>query len=235
MGGDSEPEINQNIGLVYFSIDYYPKAEKYLKNAISLRAECNLAQFGGYLLSIQGRYDEAFNYLDSISNITACEQACDIMRFRIYTTQNELEKAEEYFNKAVAAGYKRSDNDDIYLAFLFKETGRTKEALSILNNHIKRNEAALTGNIALYESSIIYLQLVAAYTLIDENLKAMEYFSEVEKLGLYNWPIAVRTFPGFDKLRRDTEFNAILKRIEDKKATIRTQIKEMEGRGEIDM
>ena len=235
LGGDSQPEINQSIAMAYFIIDYYSKTLKYLKNAISIRSECMLTQRYSYLLSIQGRNDEAFQYLDSICNITLCEQECDIMRFRIYTTQNELEKAEKYYNKAVATGYKRSDDDNLYIAYLYKETGRKKEALSILNNSLKRGENALRIGTSQYISSMINLQLAATYALLDENIKALKYLSEVEKLGLYDWPITIKTFPGFDNLRNDPEFNATLKRIEDKKTIIRSQIMEMESRGEIDM
>ena len=45
----------------------------------------------------------------------------------------------------------------------------------------------------------------------------------------------IRTFPGFDNLRNDPKFNEIVKRIEDKRAVIRAQFKEMEERGEINM
>jgi TolB-like protein/predicted Zn-dependent protease len=240
LGGNSEPEINQSIAGAYLSIDYYPKSEKYFKNAISLRPECRLIQQYAYVLFTQGKIDEAFHYLDSISNITPCEQQCDIMKFHIYTTQNDFEKAEKYYNKAIAAGYVRSDDDDIYIAYLYKETGKKKEALSILNNSIKRNENALVSNNFnnnLIWFSIIHLQLAAGYAMLDENIKALKYLSEVEaeRSGLIEWPYRIRTFPGFDKLRSNPEFKAILKRIEDEKATIRSQVKEMEQRGEIDM
>lgn len=235
LGGDSEPEINDQIALAYSTIGYYSKVEKYLKKEISLRSECILAQHFSNLLSIQGKYKEAFHFLDSISNITPCEQECDIMRFRIYTAQNELKKAEEYYNKAVAAGYKRSEDDDMYVAYLYKETGRKKEALSILNNSIVRDEDLLTDNLNWRDFSSIRLRLSTAFALLDENVKSLKYLSEAAKLGFYDWHIAVRTFPGFDKLRDDAEFKAILKHSEEEKAALREQVREMEQRGEINL
>lgn len=237
MAGDSEPEINQNIAAAYSCIDYYTKAEKYIKNAISLRSECSLIQYATYSIYNVGEFDKAFHYLDSISIITPCEKVCDMVRFRICTTQKEFEKAEKYYNKAIAAGYERSDDDDIYLAYLYMETGRKKEALTILNNTIEQNESMLTGDDDLIRFSIIHLRLAAAYAMLDEKMKALKYLSEVEaeRSGFFEWPYRIRTFPVFDKLQSDPEFKAILKRIEDEKATIRYQIKEMEQRGEIDM
>ena len=235
MGGDSEPEINYNIAQAYSTIDYFSKVERYLEKAIFLRSECTLYQRYGYLLSIQGKYKEAFHFLDSISKITPCEQECDIMRFRIYITQNELKNAEIYYNKAVAAGYKRSEDDDIYVAYLCKETGRKKEALSILNNSIVRDGNLLKDNSNWRDFSSIRLRLSTAFALLDENVKSLKYLSEATKFGLYDWPFAIRTFPGFDKLRDDPEFKAILKHIEEEKASLREQVREMEQRGEINL
>ena len=159
------------------------------------------------------------------------------MRFYIYTTQKEFEKAEQYYNKAVAAGYEQSNNDDIYVAYLYNETGRKKEALEILNNSIKRDKEELLRSQYLTWFSGTYLRLAAAWALLGDNKKALEYLSKIEsaRSGLYETPYKIRTFPGFDKLRNDPEFKAILKRIENEKDSIRAQIIEMEKRGELDM
>ena len=41
--------------------------------------------------------------------------------------------------------------------------------------------------------------------------------------------------PFFESLRDDPEFKAIVKRVQEEKAAIRAQIREMEERGEIDL
>ena len=71
--------------------------------------------------------------------------------------------------------------------------------------------------------------------MIGDYKKAVGYLSELEKLGFFEYPVVLNTFPGFDNLRSDPEFKAILNRIEDKKASLRAQVKEMELRGEIDL
>jgi TolB-like protein/Tfp pilus assembly protein PilF len=235
LGGDSWAEINGSIVYVYLYIGDYKKALKYSKKALSLRSECDLINQYDYMFLAQGKYDEALHILDSICSVTACEQNCDFMKFQIYTTQKEFEKAEKNYNKAVEAGYKRSADDDIYIACLYKETGRKKEAYSILNNSIKRDENLLKDNGAILWFNNITLRLAAAYAILDENKKALKYLSEIEKSGLIELPCTIRTFPGFDKLRGDPEFKSILKRIEDKKDILRTQVKEMEQRGELNM
>jgi tetratricopeptide (TPR) repeat protein len=235
LGGDSWAEINDNIAYVYLYIGDYPKALKYFKNALSLRSECDLIMFYDYMFLVQGKFDEALHVLDSTCSVNACQQKCDIMKFYIYTTKKEFGKAEIYYNKAVNSGYTRTEDDDIYIACLYKETGRKKEALSILNKSIKRKGNLLNSNVDELIIKLIKLRLAAAYTIMDENKKALRYLSELEKSGLIEFPITIRTFPGFDKLRDDLEFKSILKRIEDKKGAFRAQVKKMEERGEINL
>jgi TolB-like protein/Tfp pilus assembly protein PilF len=235
LGGDSWSEINANIAMVYLQIGDYPKALKYSKNALSLRSECDLINLYDHVFLAQGMYDVALHILDSTCSVNACEQKCDIMKFYIYTTQKEFGNAEKYYKKAINAGYKRSDDDDIYIAYLYKETGRKHEALSILNNSIIWNENSLKSNGELLGFKFKKLRLSAAYAILDENEKALRYLSEGEKTGLFEFAFTIRTFPGFDKLRGDPEFKSIIKRIEDKKEAIRAQVKEMEKRGEIEL
>jgi hypothetical protein len=139
--------------------------------------------------------------------------------------------AEKYYNKAIKAGYKRTEDDDIYVACLYNETGRKEVALTILNNLIKRDENPLEEGTRF--GSIKILTLAAAYAMKDENNKALSFLRELEKLGNNYRPISLRSFPGFDKLRDNPEFKAILKHMEDEKTIVRARVKEMEQRGEL--
>jgi TolB-like protein/Tfp pilus assembly protein PilF len=241
-GGDSEPEINQNISYVFFYIGDNGKAEKYLRKAIYLRPECELIRQYEQILFTQGKYDDAFHFLDSICSITDCGKYCDMTRFYIYTTQSEFEKAESYYIKTVDAGFKKTVFDSvfkanyIYIGYLYNETGRRKEALSILKRSIERDENFLKGKNNLITLSAFKLKLAAAYSIIGEKNKALRYLSELINSGMFvEWPFSVRTFPGFDKLRIDPEFKAILKRSDEKKASLRALVKNMEQKGVINM
>jgi TolB-like protein/Tfp pilus assembly protein PilF len=233
LGGDTRADISSYIAHVYLYIDYYPKALEYYKKALSKISECNLfGEYAGVLVN-QEKYDEAIHFMDSISSIAPCEHKSDILKFQIYTTQNEFSKAEKYYVKAVDAGYKRSDDDDIYIGYLYKETGRINEALQILNNSIKRDENFLRSELKPWNIQTLRLRLAAAYAILGENTKALSYLSEVSKLRYNEWPFTVRSFPGFNKLRDNTEFKSVLKRIEDQKDSLRAQVMEMEKRGEL--
>ncbi len=228
-------EVNLNIAPAYLCIDYFSKAEKYLKNAISISPECPIIQrYNGVLLA-QEKYDEALHFLDSICSITACEQQCNIGRFAIHTMQKEFDRAEEYFNKAVSAGYTQDAFIDIYLAYLYDETGRSEEASLILNKSIEQIEDDYLGYPFLHYYSRAQLFLAAGWAILGDNKKALDYLSEIEAetSGLYEAPIKINTFPGFDNLRNEPEFKAILKRIEHEKDSLRAIVMEMEKRGEL--
>jgi TolB-like protein/Tfp pilus assembly protein PilF len=234
LGGNSDAWINNDISWVYTQIGDYPKGLKYVSNALSLSSECFFITEYGYVLSVQGKYDEALHDLDSICSITECEPTCDFMRFYIYTSLKEFEKAEKYYNKAVNSGYKSIVDFDIYLAYLYKETGRKNKAISVLNNLIKREENELKGNNSGTELKVTKLNLAAAWAMLDENKKALYYLSELEKTGLFEYPCTLGSVP-FDNLRNDPEFKAIVKRIGDNRSATRQKIREMEERGEIDL
>ena len=231
-GGDLEPEINQHISILYFYIGDYAKSLKYLNNAISLRTECDLFISYSYVLSAQKKYAEALKYLDSTCNLNVCEQSCDIMRFNIYTELKDSKKAEKCYNQAVNSGYRRTVDDDLFIGYLYNETGRKKEASSILYNYIKRIEKLFNNRMDW--QSVNGLRLSAAYAIIGDNQKALDYIKyyqpNVEMLLVFFNP---KTFPGFDSLRNDPEFTGILKRLEDEKTANRNIIKEMEEQGEI--
>jgi len=234
--GQREPEINNQIAYLFYGIGDYPKSSKYLNIALSLRAECDLVrQYTACLLN-QKEYDNSLHFLDSIGNITTCDRVCDILRSYAYVNLKEYSRAERLYKKAINSGYKQTEDDEINFACIYNETGRKKEALTVLKKSIESDESALaTKSYIESGSKIRKYRLATAYAMIGNNKRALEYLSELEKSGLVEYPFSLTTFPGFDTLRSDPEFKALLKRIEDEKVSLRAQIKEMELRGEINL
>ena len=221
---------------MFYLIGYYQKALKYYKNAVSLRSECALVNRSSFMILAQGNYEEFKHFLDSICIITPCQQICDMLRFYSCAIQKKYADAEKYYNKAVDAGYQPTFFDDVYIAFLYQETGKKEEALSLLNTLVRREEEyILHANGRILINKARKLQLAAYYALLDENKKAIGCLSELEKEGIFEYPITLNAFPGFDNLRNDPEFKAIMKRIRDNQASLRAQVREMELRGEIDL
>jgi TolB-like protein len=233
--GRTIKEINQNLAMVYFFIEDYPKVLKCINNALSVSPEQLFIINYSYVLSAQGKYNEAFHFLDSICNINDCGQKSDVMKFHFYTVLKEYEKAETYCNKAIRTGYTLTEDDNIYLACLYKETGRIKEASTIVKNLIRRDEDLLRSTPHRYVIRTLKLQLAAAYAIMDDKRNTLKYLPEGGNKELTKALLSPKTFPAFDNLRNDSEFKAILKRIEDDKASLREQVQEMEQRGETEL
>jgi tetratricopeptide (TPR) repeat protein len=198
---------------------------------------CGIDQDYCNVLYIQGNYKEALNFLDSIQNFTTCKKACDIMRFYYHTLQKDFKKAEGYSKQALDAAqdvFIQGDRYyDIYFNYLLKETGRENEAIKGLKNSIKYYEAEILKTYGV-QLSIVRLKLAASYAILGENEKALEYLSQLEKFGLFEYPITL-AFPGFDNLRKDPEFKAIIRRIGDQRAALREKVREMEQSGELNL
>jgi tetratricopeptide (TPR) repeat protein len=236
-GGDSNAVFLDWIGSAYWYIGDYSKAQKYVKEALLRNAGCDIIADYYMLLFTHEKYKEANNFLDSIGNLTACGHVCDMMRFYYYTSQRDFKKAELYLNKALDAGYTQKYKLDhsytVYYNYLLKETGRKNEAVSGLNNSIKRFKIQpLKRKYEDIPRAVNRLCIAASYAILGENEKALDYLSQLEKIGLYEYPITL-SFPGFDNLRKDPEFKAIVKSLEDKRSAIREKVREMEQRGEL--
>ena len=237
LGGNSQPEINQHAAIGYFYIGDFIKALKYVNYALSRKQECKLFLMYDYILFAQGKHDAAFHFLDSTCSINACEQSCNIMRFYLYLTKREFAKAEKFYKMALDAGYKKNITDDIYIACLYKETGRRKEAFSILDELINRIEISVKSS-PVPVDDITKLQIAAAWSIMGEKKKALNRLPEsgtFNLLGLYfnQGVIDIKTFPGFDNLRNDPQFRAYIKRCDDEKAVLKEQVRMMELKGEI--
>jgi TolB-like protein/AraC-like DNA-binding protein/Tfp pilus assembly protein PilF len=238
LGGKSNPATNMNIADAFIFIGDYPKALKYLKETLLMAPSwCGMVQSYCNLLFIQGNYKEGINFLDSIGKFTPCLYACDIMRFYYHASQRDFKSAEGYLNKAFNNGLDSFTWEkgyyDVYFNYLLKETGRESEARAALEKSVKHYEADMQKAYGL-ELARDRLKLAASYAMLGEKEKTLNYLSQLEKFGLFEFPLTL-SFPGFDNLRGDTEFKSICKRITDKRAAVREKIREMEERGEIDL
>ena len=236
LGLDTDPEINQLIGEAFVQIGDYKKGLEYFKKALTLKVECDYIVKYSLCLLFQGKFNNAHGFLDSICSITPCGERCDIIRFFIYTTQKNFSRAEEFYNKVFKVNLRPNENDSIYIAYLFRETGRKKQATTILHSLIDADRKRQSDpNTSTYLLRIITLRLAAEYAMLDDKKETLKYLSELEKSWLVELPCSVRTFPGFDDLRDNREFNTILNNIAEKKAFLRVRVREMELRGELNL
>jgi len=217
------------IGMLFYSIGDFSKSFKYARKALFLNSACFLVGAPVHSLLADMKYDMTFSFIDSLKNFIPCEVACHIMKVHTFTVLKEFDSAGVYLAKF----YKPGDiMRDLYINYLLIETGRRDESMVSLQNRISYQQQE-AGRGRLPWPSQHFEILAAAYALTGEKQKCLESLRELEKRGCSDVPAGYFIFPGFDYLRNDPEFKAIIKRIEENKAAIREEIRKMERRGEI--
>jgi tetratricopeptide (TPR) repeat protein len=234
--------VYYTIGLCYANVGDYKKAEEYYQKSLELNTGC--IQIGSYsqILTVQLKYSEAFQFLDSVCSEQSCEMICHKYKFYTHLALKEFDQAEQQINQLSEVGgtfnlgdrfwYPYYIGDSILLAYMYKELGKEHEALPILNNSRKYLESQLAEN----QTWFTYLFLSYIHAILDEKADALKYLSEAGELGFQEgFHDFIEIHPIFENLRDDPEFVAIVKRAQDEKTAVRDQIRKMEERGEIDL
>ncbi len=220
------------LGAIFGGIGEFEKAEKYCKISVEIDSALIAAYAYSLILSMQSKYDEALKLLDKYCKPDAGEVLCVRSRLYNHIFKKDFEKA----SIDVKAFYKFKDqlttDDSVFIAYLYKNTTREKEASEIVQkslNSYKRNSVTDKGSNPYLFSSFLY-------AMMNEKEKALKQLSKAVDLGIifgfYKLPVIV---PFYENFRDDPEFKAIIKRIEDQKASQRALVKEMELRGEINL
>ena len=234
IGGDSWAGINENVSSLFFYLGDYDRALKYMLHALSLESGCRHLMRIFPILLAQEKYDEALSFLDSVGRINPCQMQNDILRMQLYIEKKEFHKADTLLNKAISSGYFPGFDDACYTAYLYKKTGRESEAKSILYQYINMHEGRIRNKRAFWMSTTI-LRLAASYAILGDRNKTIEYLSKLEDAGYVEHPLSIRTFPGFDDLRDDPDFIAILDRLEKKRDDLRVRIEKLREKGEFNI
>ena len=90
-----------------------------------------------------------------------------------------------------------------------------------------------SGRIPWYSQS--YELIAAAYAMIGDKSKCLEYLSKLETAGFSDIPYKYDLFPGFDFLRNDPDFKKISHRLDTQRRALRTRITLLIDKGEINL
>ena len=149
--------------------------------------------------------------------------------------QGNIEKAEEYYHMAPGTPNLPMFLDALMNACFYLESGRTEEGNGILDDLIKTHKQdLLSQKLNRRDLSVTYWLLSGAYALLNDKDKALHYLSKLEGSGFFaGWQDFIMTFPAFENLWDDPQFNIIMKRVQDKKTKLREEVNEMRRTGEI--
>ena len=178
-----------------------------------------------FTLLSQGKLKELEQFTDSVCVLyDDCETLQFYVKFYDQYIKREYDQADKYYNQFVNAGGSTNVWDRVNIAFVYKKLGKENEAKAIIDKILSTSQGS-----KFYRSFWIH-------ALLDEREEAMMYLSKaLEGAAEWGYDDFLLIDPLFENLRDDPEFATIVKRAKDKKAAIRSQIREMEKRGELDL
>ena len=188
---------------------------------------------------VQGKFQEALQFADSICQNVACERTCFRVLFQSSLSLSEFEKAEQYFHQWQNVGAEHISNDRLMnyeIGYVYYQLGKTEEAKKIFTEQIEILESASdlerSNNFGDSRNSLLHLSRIYAFQ--GNNKQALKYLAEYAKRGfLRGWHDFILIDPFFESLRNDPQFKAIVKQAQEEKAALRAQVREMEERGEL--
>ena len=216
---DREPRAYLSIAECYIYVGDYENAEKSYRKRLLLIPGCKGISEVSWVLNVQSKYEEAFDFLDSVCGTRACLDDCSINKFRISMAQKEFEQAQGYYKRFIEVGGEPEITDRIWLAYMYKNLNQEQEALTTLNNArmVLQN---LADKLPITPPTII--DLASVHALLDEKDKALKYLSDAADLGfIEGWHDYLPECPLFEGLWDDPKFKSIVKQAREEKATYR--------------
>jgi TolB-like protein len=210
----------------YMSIGDYEKAMLLSMRDLSYESSCRNVYSAFYNYTVQGKYEQCLNFLDSISTMSVCDNY-DPFYFITHIINGDFEKASHFTTVDSSMWEIR-----FHIAYLEIKSGNAKEGKILLNellfdmeaNHFKREY--IGGRTSLFDSQF---RLARVYSLLGEKKNVLKSLKKCEGKGFwYGHHDEMMSSPIFDGLKDDLEFIAIYEKTQKEKAAIRAKVREME-------
>ena len=220
-----------NIGQCYFHIGDFEKAEYYFSKALELKVGCVSRRDFGLMYHNMGKFSAAIEFYDTQCNEMDCDLLCALQRFYTNLYLKNYETSLHSYQIAVDAGRDPDFHLDLVaLACVYKGLEQFEKEDSILNKVLSEIQSQPNELYNQYS----YLMLACVYALQQDKTKAIESLHKYEEFGFSVWSNEIKIFPPFEQLLDEPQFIAIVSRMENEKANLRSKIRLMEDKGEID-
>ena len=212
------------LGAYYDLLGEYTKAKMYLLESMKLGYENPSYNHYSSLLIRYQKPGDAVHFLDSV-NFEDYDRSYHGRSFWACIEMNELEEAENHYNKFMNYGGQLPDFYGILLGHLYIKTNRKAEAISVLDPLREKSEKVLSGGKSYWD---LY-QLFEIHALLDEPKQALKYLAEMERsFLLMNSVKFINSSILYQNVRNDPKFKAIIQRAEAENEAVKAQIIEME-------
>lgn len=230
-GGETESGVTMNIGMLFYVAGDYTKAYNYYMKTLYYGSSCYQITDPFYTLTAMQNYQKAGLFLDSIKNVTDCNDMYNRLKLHLFIMTGNSDSADYYLNRTSEQDIR---NFDLYRAWFQIKKGKKSENEQNLRKMITMQEGYLSsGRIPWYSQT--YELIAAAYAMIGDKSKCLEYLSKLETAGLSDIPYKYDLFPGFDFLRNDPDFKKISHRLDTQRRALKTRITLLTDKGEINL
>jgi tetratricopeptide (TPR) repeat protein len=220
-----------NLGMLFFAAGDYAKAYKYYMKALYSGSSCYQITDPCYTLIAMQNYKKAGLFLDSIKNVTDCNDMYNRLKLHLFIMTGNSDSADYYLNRTMEQDIR---NFDLFRAWFLIKKGKKSENEQNLRKMITMQEGYLSsGRIPWYSQA--YELIAAAYAMIGDKDKCLEYLSKLETAGFSDIPYKYDLFPGFDFLRNDPDFKKISQRLDNQRRDLRARLSLLSHKGEINL
>ena len=228
---ESRDGMYSNIGRCYFHIGDFEKAEYYFSKALELNVGCVSIMNFGWMYNNMGKFNAAIEFYDAQCKVMDCDLLCSLQRFYTNLYLKNYEASQHNYQNAVDAGRDPDYHLDLVaLACVYKGLEQFEKEDSVLNKVLSEIQNQPDE---LY-NQFSYLMLACVYALQQDKTKAIENLLDYEEFGFSVWSNEIKIFPAFEQLWDEPEFVAIVNRMEQEKAKLRSKIRILEDKGDID-
>jgi serine/threonine protein kinase/tetratricopeptide (TPR) repeat protein len=207
------------LGSTYDALGDPARAEATLRRALELQPE--IGQVNWYLVTLylrQGRRREALA-LARKALVTAPDDPATIhAAAEAELMAGEQPRAQELYERLLRlVGAYPGDHVKVYLAYLYRRRGRTKDAEKLLDETLELHQRLVaSGN----EFFAIRLEIAFVHAARGETDEAMRWLERAQQAGWRGWPEA-NWSPLLDPLRSDARFLALMQGIDRDVAEMR--------------
>jgi len=239
---EEEPwDAHIDAGHLYMHIGEYEKAEYHFFKITQTEGPYFGIHYYCITLGAQGKHQVALNFLDSISG--SLSDIGEGLKNLLYhkkwvhaTLLKEFELADHYYSLLVdsAGGIGWMNWDSIKLVYMYRNLGRDSLAEITLDKIRRSLEYKLKTD---PDGHYPLIMMPSIYALLGDKKKAISYLSELVEQDYVVGGIQdeVKNSPLYENLWGDPEFEGLVKRMQEDKAAIRAQIREMEERDELEL
>ena len=217
-----------DVGLLYMHIGDLEQAKFYHSESIRLQPDFkwgfrNLA----YLLTIQGRFDEAYAYSRQLLLIS--NSFGDYLNMaHLLGLMKKFEEAEKYLNEGLARMASEYGDNELEGAYLFWKTNHKDEARKRFTKRIEFCEKAIREKTPYAYKRAAY-ELASMHSFLGHEKEAYRWLKEYANIGfregLENY---IQIDPLFDPLRNQQEFKTIVDKARASKVELRKRFRLLE-------